>query len=132
LTASSGAPTLDTVGLVANEYGWVTQANTGPDGKLVLSPAKVKLLEHAAYEACGEKIGTTYPVISDPRACLFRPSALQCRAGDAANCLTQAEVAAAEKIYSGPINSHGQHLYPGGVPPGSYRFHSYLNRFGSL
>ena len=118
----SGAPVLDQVGLAANEYGWVTQVNTGPDGKLVLSPAKVKLLEHAAYEACGEKIGTTYPVIADPRACHFKPSALQCRAGDAANCLTQAEVAAAEKIYSGPINSHGQHLYPGGVPPGSEPF----------
>jgi hypothetical protein len=35
--------------------------------------------------------------------------------------LTVAEVGAAEKIYSGPVNSRGQHLYPG-VPLGSEPF----------
>ncbi len=118
----SGAPALDAVGQGANLFGWVSQANNGPDGKAVLSPAKVKLLERAVYEACGEKIGIKDPVIADPRACHFKPSVLQCRAGDAADCLTQAEVGAAEKIYSGPVNSHGQHLYPGGVPLGSEPF----------
>jgi hypothetical protein len=118
----SGAPSLDTVGLGAHLFGWLTQANTGPDGKPVLSPAKVKLLEHAVYEACGEKIGIKDPVITDPRACHFKPSVLQCRAGDAADCLTPAESAAAEKIYSGPFNSSGQQLYPGGAPLGSEPF----------
>ena len=118
----SGAPVLDQVGLMANQYGWVTQASTRPDGKPVLAPAKVKLLEHAVYEACSEKIGIRDPVITDPRACHFKPSVLQCRSGESAECLTAVEVGAAEKIYSGPVNSDGQHLYPGGVPPGSEPF----------
>jgi feruloyl esterase len=118
----SGAPGLDTVNLNANLFGWVTRANTGPDGKPVLSPAKVKLLEHSVYQVCGEKIGIKDAVIPDPRTCHFKPSVLQCRAGDGVDCLTAAEVAAAEKIYSGPVNSRGQHLYPGGVPLGSEPF----------
>lgn len=118
----SGAPALDIVGTTANLWGWVTRANTGPDGKPALSPAKVKLLEHAVYEACGEKISIKDSVISDPRACHFTPSVLQCRTGDAANCLTAAEVMAAEKLYSGPVNSRGQRLFPSGVPLGSEPF----------
>jgi feruloyl esterase len=47
---------------------------------------------------------------------------LQCRAGDGADCLTQAEVSAAEKIYGVPVNSSGQRLYPSGVPLGSEPF----------
>jgi pimeloyl-ACP methyl ester carboxylesterase len=118
----SGSPGMDFTALAANLMGWVGQANTGRDGKPILSLAKVKLLEHAVYEACGEKIGVKEPVIADPRACHFKPSALQCRAGDAADCLTEAEVGAAEKIYGGPVNSRGQRLYPGGVPLGSEPF----------
>ena len=118
----SGAPALDQTALSANLHGWLSQVNNGPDGKLVLSPTKVKLLEHAVYEACGEKIGIKDPLIAEPRACHFKPSALLCRTGDAADCLTAAEVGAAEKIYDGPVNSRGQHLYPGGVPLGSEPF----------
>ena len=118
----SGAPALDGAGLTANLFGWVTRANAGPGGKPVLSPAKVKLLEHAVNEACGEKIGVRDSVIADPRACHFKPSSLQCRAGDAAECLTLAEIGAAEKIYGGPVNSRGLELYPGGVPLGSEPF----------
>jgi feruloyl esterase len=117
-----GSPGIDFTALAANHMGWVGQANTGRDGKPVLSLAKVKLLEHAVYEACGEKIGVKDPVVADPRACHFKPSALQCRAGDSANCFTEAEVSAAEKIYRGPVNSRGQRLYPGSVPLGSEPF----------
>jgi hypothetical protein len=83
---------------------------------------KVKLLGDAVHAACGEKIGVKDPVIADPRACHFKPSTLQCRAGDGADCLTRAEVDAADKIYNGPVDSHGQQLYPGGMPLGSEPF----------
>ncbi len=116
----SGAPALDNTGLY-NQFAWVANANSGPDGKSVFSPAKLNLLRNAVYAACGEKLGVADAIIADPRACHFKPSTLQCRAGDAADCLTQAEVAAAEKIYSGPVNSRGQRLFPG-VPPGSEPF----------
>jgi hypothetical protein len=113
----SGAPALDVTGIM-HLFTWVTKANSGPDGKSILSPAKFKLLQDAVYTACSDKIG----VVADPRACRFKPSTLQCRAGDGADCLTQAEVGAAEKIYSGPISSSGQRLFPSGVPLGSEPF----------
>jgi Tannase and feruloyl esterase len=55
----SGSPGMDFTALAANLMGWVGQANTGRDGK----------------------IGVKEPVIADPRACYFKPSALQCRPG---------------------------------------------------
>src|SRR5262249_40177940 len=88
----------------------------------ILSPAKFKLLQDAVYTACSKKIGVADAVVADPRACRFKPSTLQCRAGDGADCLTQTEVGVAEKIYSGPINSRGQRLFPSGVPLGSEPF----------
>jgi Tannase and feruloyl esterase len=118
----SGAPSLDMTGLDGNYFAWVTKANSGPDGKPILSLAKGKLLQDAVYAACGEKVGVANPVIADPRACHFKPSTLQCRAGDGADCLTQAEVGVTEKIYSEPVNSRGQRLFPSGVPLGSEPF----------
>lgn len=118
----AGAPVLDFTGIVANLFGWVTRANTGSDGKPVLSPTKVTLLGQAVYAACGEKIGMKESVIADPRSCHFKPSALQCRAADSADCLTPAEVEAAEKIYSDPVDSRGRQLFAGGMPLGSEPF----------
>jgi hypothetical protein len=117
----SGAPALDVTGIM-HLFAWVIKANSGPDGKSILSAAKVKLLQDAVYAACGEKIGVADAVVPDPRACRFKPSALQCRTGDGADCLTQAEVGVAEKIYSGPVNSRGQRLFPSGVPLSSEPF----------
>ncbi len=117
----SGAPALDMTGLNML-HGWVAKFNSGPDGKSILSPAKAKLLQDAVYAACSEKIGLADPVVADPRACHFKPSTLQCRAGDGADCLTEAEVNVAEKIYGGPVNSRGQRLYPTGAPLSSEPF----------
>jgi Tannase and feruloyl esterase len=115
----SGAPALDYTGLVATFFAWVTKVNTGPDGKPIFPASKVKLLGDAVYAACGEKGAEKDSIVTDPRACHFKPAALQCRAGDAADCLTAAEVDVAEKWYRGPIDSKGRQLYPGGIPLGS-------------
>jgi tannase/feruloyl esterase len=115
----SGAPALDYTGLVATFFAWVTKANTGSDGRPVFPASKLKLLQDAVYAACGQKDGVEGGIVSDPRACKFKPSALQCRAGNATDCLTEAEVGVVEKWYRGPVNSLGQQLYPGGIPFGS-------------
>jgi pimeloyl-ACP methyl ester carboxylesterase len=115
----SGAPALDYTGLVATFFAWVAKANTGADGKPIFPPAKVKLLGDAVYAACGEKNTVAGGIIADPRACHFDPKVLQCRAGDALDCLTQAEVGVVEKWYRGAVDSHGQRLYAGGIPLGS-------------
>jgi feruloyl esterase len=115
----SGAPALDYTGLVATFFAWVTKANTGLDGKPIFPASKVKLLGDAVYAACGEKNAVKEGIIAEPGACHFKPSVLQCRAGDAADCLTPEEVGVAEKWYRGPVDSRGRQLYPGGIPIGS-------------
>jgi hypothetical protein len=111
----SGAPAVDYTGLVATYFAWVTQANTGPDGKPILAQSKVKLIQAAVNKACADEDG----LVQDPRKCQFKPASLQCSAGGSDDCLTAAEVAVLDKWYGGVKNSKGEQLYPGGVPPGS-------------
>jgi len=69
--------------------------------------------------ACDSLDGAVDGIINDPMRCHFDPKKLQCKSGDAANCLTAAQVGAVEKIYGGPVNSRtGQKLYPGLYPGG--------------
>ena len=110
-----GAPALDYTGLVATAFAWFAQANTGTDGTQVFGPAKLPLVRDAVLKACRASDG----LVSDPHACDFKPSSLQCQSGDGPDCLSAAEVATLEKWYAGPHDSHGQQLYPGGLPPGS-------------
>jgi hypothetical protein len=115
----SGAPALDYTGLVATSFAWATQANTGPDGQPIFPASKVKLVQDAVDAACDDKDGVRDGIISDPRTCDFQPSSLQCKASNALDCLTEAEVGVLAKWYHGPVNSRGATLYPGGIPMGS-------------
>jgi len=115
----SGAPALDYTGLVATSFAWATQANTGPDGQPIFPASKVKLVQDAVDAACDDKDGVQDGIISDPRTCDFQPSSLQCKASNALDCLTEAEVGVLAKWYHGPVNSRGATLYPGGIPMGS-------------
>jgi hypothetical protein len=47
-------------------------------------------------------------VIDDPRKCGFDPGVLQCKAGDAADCLTAPQVETARGLYRGPVDAEGQ------------------------
>jgi feruloyl esterase len=117
----SGAPALDYTGLVATFFAWVTQANAGPDGKLI-GPDDVDLIQRAVLEACDAGDGLADGLIRDPRACDFDPTTLQCPAGGGTGCLSEAEVAVLEKWYGGAKNAAGEQLYPGGIPLGSEPF----------
>ena len=43
-------------------------------------------------------------MLEDPRKCRFDPAVLECKAGDAADCLTKPQVVAAERIYTPATN----------------------------
>jgi pimeloyl-ACP methyl ester carboxylesterase len=111
----SGAPALDYTGLVATFFAWLVEANTGPDGRDILTKAKVPLIRDAVLKQCGDADG----LVSDPAACSFRPASLVCKTGQNSECLTEAEAKVLEKWYAGPKNSMGEQLYPGGLPLGS-------------
>jgi hypothetical protein len=110
-----GAPALDEAGAAGTFFAWLTKANTGPDGKPILTSARLPLLQNAVRAACAGPDG----MVADPRKCDFRPETLQCKAETGPDCLSAAEVGVLRKWYEGPRNAKGEQLYPGGIPPGS-------------
>lgn len=115
----AGAPALDYTGLVATFFAWITQANTGPDGRPIFPAAKLGLVRDAVYASCDAKDGLEDGLIADPRRCALDPASLACKGGEAAGCLTEAEIGVLRKWYGGAVNGRGERLYPGGIPPGS-------------
>jgi len=111
----SGSPALDYTGLVGTFFAWLVQANTGADGKEILTKSKVPLISDAVMKQCGRTDG----LIPDPAACDFKPASLACKPGQNADCLTEAEVKVLDKWYAGPKNAKGEQLFPGGLPMGS-------------
>jgi Tannase and feruloyl esterase len=85
----------------------------------VFPAAKLGLVRDAVYGACDARDGLADGLIADPRRCAFDPASLACKGGDAAGCLTAAEVGVLAKWYGGAVDGRGERLYPGGVPPGS-------------
>jgi hypothetical protein len=118
----SGAPSLYQTGLAGILFSWVVQANRDPNGKPIVDHTRIGLLSEAVYKACDEKDGLKDGMIRDPRRVQFDPESLLCSDGKTSDCLTQEQVAALKKLYSGPKNSQGKQLYPGGLPLGSEPF----------
>jgi len=72
------------------------------------------LLNRKVIAACDELDGVKDGVIEDPRQCHFDPASLLCKEGDAAGeCLTPAQVAAANAIYGGAKRSDGTPIFQG-------------------
>jgi feruloyl esterase len=113
----AGAPGNNRTALNA-EFLWRYQSNRIPHTDiLILTPVKSRLIADAAVAACDALDGVTDDVIGDPRACTrahFDVESLQCSGADAADCLTPDQVAAARRIYQGPIDPRtGAQIYPG-------------------
>ncbi|MDX3904526.1 MAG: tannase/feruloyl esterase family alpha/beta hydrolase [Pigmentiphaga sp.] len=101
------------------EFMWRFRSNRPTNDNLTqfLTPAKLRLITDRAVAACDALDGVTDGVIDDPRACTadkFDVASLQCTGGDAADCLTADQLAAARNIYQGPRNPRtNAQLYPG-------------------
>ncbi|MEQ1800757.1 MAG: tannase/feruloyl esterase family alpha/beta hydrolase [Gammaproteobacteria bacterium] len=103
---------------------WVLASNAGPGGEPLLKRAEFALLGKAAIRACDPADGIVDGVIGNPEACDFRPDSLACPApaapGSAArDCLSPAQVEAANRIYRGPRTGKGKAWSSGGSPLGS-------------
>jgi feruloyl esterase len=88
---------------------------------MLLTKPDLDLLNRASLAACDMDDGVRDGLVSRPQKCGFSPSRLLCRTGQSADCLTTAQVAAAEKIYAGPPDATGRPMYGSGVVPGSER-----------
>jgi hypothetical protein len=115
----SGAPAIDYTGLAVICFPWIIQANTGPDGKDIVSLDDLKLIIDAVYQACDGIDGLKDGLISDPSACDFDPESLICMTDEDDGCLTVEQIETLKAWYGGPKNSVGEQLYPGGLPLGS-------------
>jgi hypothetical protein len=80
------------------------QALSDTDKKAVIA----KLLE-----VCDARDGSADGMIFDPLGCTFTPKDLQCKGAKAEGCLSAEQVAAIEKGFAGPKDSHGRQVYPG-------------------
>jgi feruloyl esterase len=85
----------------------------------MIKDQQLSAIETAALDACDGLDGIRDGVIQDPRQCHFDPSVLLCHGTPSAKCLTQPQIEALKKIYSGPVNPRtGEQIYPG-YEPGS-------------
>lgn len=75
--------------------------------------AKLAVVQNAVMAQCDKQDGVADGVLENPAACHFDPKTVQCKTGDAADCLTPAQITALRRIYSGPTTRGGRSLYPG-------------------
>lgn len=109
----AGDPANHMTDLTAGSAWSALAANVTP-GRWI-SPDKLKLVQTEAIKQCGDTDG----VIQDPEACHFRPAKIRCKGGDAADCLTDAQIGALDAIYGGLRNPRiGQKILSGFSPGG--------------
>jgi hypothetical protein len=99
------------------EMVWVSEALSAEPGSHFPS-SKLPAIEAAALEACDAVDGLKDGVLDDPSKCHFDPVVLLCKGPETDACLTQPQVTALKKIYSGPRNSQGEQIFPGYMPGG--------------
>lgn len=82
---------------------------------------KVNLVTNSVLAACVVKSGgvPTDQFLTDPRACDWQPSQIQCKSLIDSNCLNADQVNAANLIYDGPRNPSNNHLIFAGSVKGS-------------
>jgi feruloyl esterase len=91
---------------------WVGQA-TLRDPASYIPPAKYPAIHKAALAACDAMDGVKDGVIGEPMKCRFDPGVLACRSGDGPDCLTNAQLEAARKIYTPATNPRtGEVIFP--------------------
>jgi Tannase and feruloyl esterase len=95
---------------------WIAHALL-KDPASYIPAAKYPLIHRAAIAACDAADGLKDGLISDPMSCKFDPAVLLCQSGDTADCLTQAQVDAARKVYGPGRNPRtGRELFPTFAP----------------
>src|SRR5437763_2553158 len=112
----AGAPAANFTRIGAG-FIWDLQA-VELDPAAYIPAAKLPAIERGVLAACDDLDGVKDGVVDDPRKCRFDPNSLLCSAADSDACLTRPQIAALQKIYSGPQSSSGKQLYPGFLPGG--------------
>ncbi len=84
-----------------------------PEGTLAMVSASITA-------SCDARDGLKDGQITDPRSCDRDLKALQCKAGQTGDCLSEAQLAGLAEIYRGPHRSTGEALFSGPQPGGEH------------
>lgn len=96
---------------------WNALATHDHHGNPIFTPAARDVLHEGVVEQCDANDGLVDGIIGgDPRTCEFDVAELQCKLGQTSGCLSQVQVDAAKKVYSGPVTSDGKQLYFPAMP----------------
>jgi feruloyl esterase len=107
-----GDPANPMTRLQANSI-WINLA-LNKDEASFIPTAKWTMIHEAVMNACDAVDGLKDGLIENPMACKFDIKTLECKNGDAADCLTAAQIDALSKVVSGSKNPRtGVQLYPG-------------------
>lgn len=108
----SGAPAAAWTEL-GTSFMWYAHALHGNPGAPELGD-KLDLIRSAILEQCDLLDGVNDGLLENPLQCDFNPASLACGAGQKDDtCLTEDEVVAMQKVYSGPMLKDGTSIYPG-------------------
>jgi len=91
---------------------WVALKD-GVDGPGYIPTAKLEVINKAALAACDGNDGLVDGLIEHPPSCTFDPASIQCKDGDAPDCLTAAQADTVQKIYEGAKFNDGTPIYTG-------------------
>jgi feruloyl esterase len=78
----------------------IDRFNLDPSGRPILPNRKALLIHAAVVRACDRDDGLSDGIIGDPVRCRWKPEDIQCKGSEARNCLTAAQVAVVNKLYS--------------------------------
>jgi feruloyl esterase len=109
----AGNPSFGTLGQIQRALIFQTML-ASPER--VLPASKVTLLARASLASCDGADGLQDGLISDPRACRFRPETLACSDASGDDCLTAGEIETVQAIYADVTAPNGVVLH--GFPPG--------------
>jgi feruloyl esterase len=116
----AGAPANNWTALVTNslhnaQVQVATPESYVPSSKLAAITAAVM----AKCDAKGTAVdGVADGILTDPRACHFKPSELLCKGADSDSCLTAPQVKTVEAFYVGGHTSDAKPIFPGYVVGG--------------
>lgn len=86
-------------------------ASGKPEPAKDFSSSDKKLLADAIMKSCDEKDGLKDGMIFNVKACEFDAAVLKCKGAKTDSCLTDQQVGALQKAFSGPKDSHGNEVY---------------------
>jgi feruloyl esterase len=102
-------------------WQFVTNHRKTEDAAQIIPSAKLAMISAAVLNACrgGDGGLATDKFLTVPEACGFQPKDILCKAGDAPDCLTEAQAGALATMYGGARNTRtGETIYYG-WPKGS-------------